>query len=62
VAEFNRRNAVQLVIVDPEIAMLKVTATVRSDNIDGFLSQVDLLFGAKAHKRGDNEIVLRKGK
>ena len=62
VAEFNRRNVVQLVVIDPELAALRVTAALRSDNIDGFVRLLELGFGARAEKRGEEEILLRKAK
>lgn len=62
VAEFNRRNVVQLVVIDPELAAEKITATFRSDNLDGFVRLLEVGFGAKAEKRGETELLLRKAK
>lgn len=62
VAEFNRRNVVQLVIIDPELAAVRVTAALRSDNVDGVVRMLEELFEARAEKRGEAEIVLRKAK
>lgn len=62
VAEFNRRNVVQLVIIDPELAALRVSASLRSDNIDGFVRLIEAGFGARGEKRGETEILLRKAK
>lgn len=59
-AEFNRRNVVQLVIADPELASLRLSATFRSDNLDGFVSLLEAGFGVRAERRGDAEIVLFK--
>ena len=59
VAEFNRRNVVQLVLIDPELASIRVSATLRSDNIDGFVRLLEMGFGARAERRGETEIVLR---
>ena len=59
VAEFNRRNVVQLVLVDPTLAEIRVSATLRSDNIDGFVRLLATGFGARAEHRGDTEILLR---
>lgn len=59
VAEFNRRNVVQLVVVDPELAAIRVSAALRSDNIDGFVRLLEAGFGARAERRGETEIVLR---
>lgn len=62
VAEFNRRNPVQLVLIDPELATLRVSATLRSDNIDGFVRLLEAGFGARSERRGDAEILLRAAK
>jgi len=62
VAEFNRRNPVQLVIVDPELAAIPVSAAFRSDNIEGFVRLIEVGFGARAERRGDREILLRKAR
>lgn len=62
VAEFNRRNVVQLIVVDPELASVRISAAFRSDNIDGFVHLLEVGFGAQAERRGDSEIVLRKAK
>lgn len=60
VAEFNRRNVVQLVVVDPGLAAERISATFRSDNIAGFVRLLEVGFGARAEQRGDTEIVLRR--
>ena len=62
VAEFNRRNGVQLVIVDSELAAIRISATFRSDNIDGFVSLVEMGFGTRAERHGESEIWLRKAR
>lgn len=62
VAEFNRRNVVQLVVIDPELSVIPISATIRSDNIEGFVSFLETGFGARAEKRGGTEILLRKAK
>jgi transmembrane sensor len=59
VAEFNRRNVVQLVLIDPELASLRMSVTLRSDNIDLFVRTLEMNFGARAERRGDTEILLR---
>jgi len=59
VAEFNRRNAVQLVVIDPGLAAVRVSATLRSDNVEGFVRLLEAGFGARAERRGDAEILLR---
>ncbi len=62
VAEFNRRNAVQLVVADAELAAVRITTSFRSDNVDGFVRLLELGFGTAAERRGDLEIVLRKAR
>lgn len=60
VAEFNRRNVAQLILIDAELASVRITASFRSDNIDGFLRLLEAGFGARVERRGDSEILLRK--
>jgi transmembrane sensor len=59
VAEFNRRNVVQLVVIDPGLASIRVSAALRSDNIEGFVRLLEAGFGARAERRGETEILLR---
>lgn len=61
IAKFNRRNVVQLVLVDAGLASIRISGTFRSDNLDGFVHLLEAGFGARAEKHGD-EIVLRKAK
>jgi len=60
VAEFNRRNATQLVLMDAELATLRVGASLRSDNVLGFVKMLETGFGVRAERRGDTEILLRR--
>lgn len=54
VAEFNRRNApVHLVIVDPDLAEVEVSASLRSDNIEGFIWLLEAGFAVKAERAGE---------
>jgi transmembrane sensor len=62
VAEFNRRNVVQLVVIDPELASVRISASFRSDNIDGFIRLLEAGFDTRADARGQSEIVLRKNR
>ncbi len=62
VAEFNRRNAVQIVVLDPALAAVRISASFRSDNIDGFVRLLEAGFGAQAERRATGEIVLRKSR
>jgi transmembrane sensor len=58
IAELNRRNRVQLVLADPASAAIPIGASIRSDNIDGFVNLVASAAGLRAERRGDYEIVL----
>ncbi|MBI4623321.1 MAG: FecR domain-containing protein [Verrucomicrobia bacterium] len=60
VAEFNRRNRVQLVLLDAELASIRISATFRSDNTDGFVHLLEAGFGVKTERRGESEILLRR--
>jgi transmembrane sensor len=60
VAEFNRRNMTQLVVLDPELASVRISAAFHSDNLDGFVRLLEAGFGAQAERRGETEILLRK--
>lgn len=60
VAEFNRHNAMQIQVVDPELASIKISATFRPDNIDGFVRLLEAGFEARVERRGSSEILLRK--
>ena len=53
VAEFNRRNApIKLVVVDPALSYLQLSATLRSDNIEGFVRFLESGFGVRADRAG----------
>ena len=60
VAALNRRNATQLVLADPELAALRVSASLRSDNVDGFVKLLETGFDVRAERRGDAEILLSR--
>jgi transmembrane sensor len=62
VAEFNRRNVIQLVVVDPELAATRISAAFRSDNLAGFVRLLEAGFAVRAETRGDAEIVLRRAR
>lgn len=59
VTEFNRRNTTQLVILDANLASLRVSAKLRSDNIDGFLHLLRAGFDVQTESREKGEILLR---
>ena len=60
VAEFNRRNPVQLRVGDPMLGALRLSATFRSDNVEGFVRLMESDFGMRAEWRSEREIVLRR--
>ncbi len=60
VAAFNRRNATQIVLADPALAALRVSASLRSDNVLGFVKMLETGFGVRAERRGDAEILLSR--
>ncbi len=59
VAEFNRDNRVKLVVADPILAALPIGATLRSDNVEGFVRLLEMSFGVAVERRADGVIVLR---
>lgn len=60
VAALNRRNATQLVLADSELLALRVSASLRSDNINGFLKLLETGFGVRIERRGEAEILLSR--
>lgn len=61
VAVFNQSNRVKLVIDDPDLAALPIGASLRSDNVEGFVRVLESGFRIRAERRPDNVIVLRPG-
>jgi transmembrane sensor len=60
VVEFNRRNSRQLVIGEAELQTLPIVASVRSDNVDGFVRTLEATFGVQAEPAASGNIVLRR--
>lgn len=60
VAEFNRRNRVQLVLSDPQLGAERISVSFRSDNVEGFVRLLEAGFGVVATRAGEAEIALRK--
>ncbi len=60
VAEFNRRNPVRLVVGDASLDTLRLSASFRSDNVEGFVRLMESDFGMRADWRGETEIMLRR--
>lgn len=58
VAQFNRRNRLQLVIADEMLTTLPIVASFRSDNVEGFVRLLELTSGVQAVRTGDT-ITLR---
>lgn len=61
-AELNRRNRVQITLADPTRAHVPIVASIRSDNIEGFVTLVTVAAGLRPERRGDYEIVLHAAK
>jgi transmembrane sensor len=62
VAVFNRHNPVRLVVADPALGATHLSATFRSDNVEGFVRLMESDFGMKAEWRSETEIVLHRAK
>jgi transmembrane sensor len=60
VAEFNRRNPVQLAVDDATLGALRLSAAFRSDNVEGFVRLMESDFGMRSEWRSEREIVLRR--
>lgn len=58
VAEFNRRNKIQMIIEDSKLADLSLSATFRSDNIEGFVRLMESNFGIRVTWHGEISISL----
>lgn len=59
VAEFNRRNRPQIVLGDPDLAAVPIGGTFRVDNVEGFVSLLELTLGVRAEKRGGIYVLSR---
>jgi transmembrane sensor len=58
-SEFNRHNRMRLTLGDTGLGELRLSASFRSDNVEGFVRLLESDFGMRAEWRND-EIVLRK--
>ena len=58
--EFNCRNRVKIVIDDPELNELEITAKLRSDNLVGFIELLDVTINVEADRKNAFQISLRK--
>jgi len=59
VAELNRLNETQVVLLDDALASSRFSGTIRSDNVDGFTRLLQSAFGAQIEQAADGEIRLR---
>jgi transmembrane sensor len=60
VAAFNRHNAAELIIADPALANTRISvANLRSDDLEGFVRQLERGFDIRAERSG-NYIILHK--
>ncbi len=62
VAEFNRRNRVQLTLGQRELAEIPIGGTFRIDNVDGFVRLLEITLDIRATRRGEQELVLTRGR
>lgn len=62
IAEFNRRNPLQLAIEGAALRGLRLSGTFRSDNVEGFLRLMASDFGIQTEWRGEREVLLRRRK
>jgi transmembrane sensor len=61
-AEFNRHNPVKLEISTPSLRARRLSATLRSDNVEGFVKLLESEFGITADRPGAALIALRSTK
>jgi transmembrane sensor len=59
VREFNRYNETKLVIADPSIANLKVTAEIENDNFDDFLQLARDVLDLRIDRQGNDILIFR---
>jgi transmembrane sensor len=62
VETFNRRNPQRLVIGDEELRSLTIVASIRSDNVEGFVRLLEGTMGVRAERTQAGEIVLRRAR
>ncbi|MDP3070949.1 MAG: FecR domain-containing protein [Opitutaceae bacterium] len=62
VATLNQRNPVQLILAAPALRALRINATIRSDNIEGFVRLLESAFDLRAEWRNETEIAFRPGR
>ncbi|MSU53345.1 MAG: DUF4880 domain-containing protein [Opitutaceae bacterium] len=62
VETFNRRNPQRLVIGDEELRALTIVASIRSDNVEGFVRLLEGTMGVRTERTTAGEIVLRRAR
>ncbi len=62
VAQFNRRNRLQLILADPTLAERPVGGTFAADNAEGFARLLENSGAITVERRGEFEIVLRSAR
>jgi transmembrane sensor len=62
VATFNRRNPRQLVLADPALGAMPIVASIRSDNLDGFVRLLEATMGIQAEHAPGRDIILRRAR
>lgn len=60
VEAFNRRNPTRLVIDDDSLRTLPIVASIRSDNVQGLVRQLEATMGVQVEHRANGEIGLRR--
>ena len=60
VARFNRRNRVQLVLRDPELAARRIAGVFSLDEVEAFVRLLERDGVLEGERRGENEILLRR--
>jgi transmembrane sensor len=60
VAEFNLRNSVQFEIADTDLAAMPIVASIRSDNVEGFVQFLAAAPGVQIERRGVDTIIVRR--
>jgi transmembrane sensor len=59
---FNRRNTVRLLIGDEKLRTLPIIASIRSDNVEGFVRLLEGTMGVRAERAPSGDIVLRSAR
>jgi transmembrane sensor len=62
VETFNRRNSLRLVLGDDGLRALPIVASIRSDNVEGFVRLLEGTMGVRADRSSTGQIVLRRAR